>query len=53
LLAEYERMDQAPVVPHANIVAFVHDRKLHGRHWVGRRASPGVGTRSSTRTVDD
>ena len=31
LLAEYERMDHAPVVPHADVVAFVHDRKLHGR----------------------
>jgi len=24
-------MDQAPVVSHAEVVAFVHDRKLHGR----------------------
>jgi predicted nucleic acid-binding protein len=31
LLAEYERMDQAPVVPHADVVAFVRDRKLQGR----------------------
>jgi predicted nucleic acid-binding protein len=31
LLAEYERMDQAPVVPHADVVAFVRHRKLHGR----------------------
>jgi predicted nucleic acid-binding protein len=31
LLAEYERMDQAPVVPHGDVVAFVRDRKLHGR----------------------
>ena len=31
LLAEYERMDQAPVVPHADVVALVGDRKLHGR----------------------
>jgi predicted nucleic acid-binding protein len=31
LLAEYERMDQAPVVPHADVVAFVRARKLHGR----------------------
>jgi predicted nucleic acid-binding protein len=36
LLADYERMDQAPVVPHADVVAFVRDRKLHGRGvgWV-------------------
>lgn len=36
LLADYERMDQAPVVPHSDVVAFVHDRKLHGRGigWV-------------------
>jgi predicted nucleic acid-binding protein len=31
LLAEYERMDQAPVVQHADVVAFARDRKLHGR----------------------
>jgi predicted nucleic acid-binding protein len=31
LLAEYERMDHAPVVPHADVVAFVRDRRLHGR----------------------
>jgi predicted nucleic acid-binding protein len=31
LLASYERMDRAPVVPHADVVAFVRDRKLHGR----------------------
>lgn len=31
LLANYERMVQAPVVPHAEVVAFVRDRKLNGR----------------------
>jgi hypothetical protein len=31
LLVEYERMDQAPVVPHTDVVAFVRDRALHGR----------------------
>lgn len=31
LLANYERMDQAPVVPHPEVVAFVRDRKLNGR----------------------
>jgi hypothetical protein len=31
LLANYEQMDQAPMVPHAEVVAFVRDRKLHGR----------------------
>jgi len=31
LLANYERMDQAPVVPHCDVIAFVRDRKLHGR----------------------
>jgi len=31
LLAEYERMDHAPVVPHADVVAFVRDCKLNGR----------------------
>ena len=31
LLANDEQMDQAPVVPHAEVVAFVRARKLHGR----------------------
>jgi hypothetical protein len=31
LLAEYERMDQSRVVPQADVVDFVRDRKLHGR----------------------
>ncbi|MGH9160791.1 MAG: type II toxin-antitoxin system VapC family toxin [Vicinamibacteraceae bacterium] len=31
LLANYECMDQAQVVPHSDVVAFVRDRKLHGR----------------------
>jgi len=31
LLANYERMEQALVVPHAEVIAFVRDRKLHGR----------------------
>jgi predicted nucleic acid-binding protein len=31
LLVNYERMDQAPLVPHAEVVAFVRDRKLNGR----------------------
>ncbi len=31
LLADYEGMDQAPVVPHSEVVAFVRHRKLHGR----------------------
>lgn len=31
LLANYERMDQAPLVPHADVVAFVRGRKLSGR----------------------
>src|SRR5262245_31253992 len=30
-LASYEQMDQAPIVTHSEIVAFVRDRKLHGR----------------------
>lgn len=35
-LASYERMDQAPVVPHADVVTFVRERKLHGRgiSWI-------------------
>jgi predicted nucleic acid-binding protein len=31
LLANYERMDRAPVIAHSDVVAFVRDRKLHGR----------------------
>jgi predicted nucleic acid-binding protein len=31
LLVNYERMDQAQLVSHPEIVAFVRDRKLHGR----------------------
>lgn len=31
LLADYERMHHAPVVPHEDVVEFVHDRRLHGR----------------------
>jgi predicted nucleic acid-binding protein len=31
LLADYEQMHQAPVVPHADVVAFVQERRLHGR----------------------
>lgn len=31
LLANCERMDQAPLVPHAEVVAFVRHRKLNGR----------------------
>ena len=36
LLASYAQMDQSPVVPHDEVVAFVRDRKLHGRGigWV-------------------
>ena len=31
LLAAYERMHQAAMVPHRDLVAFVRDRGLHGR----------------------
>jgi predicted nucleic acid-binding protein len=36
LLVHYERMHQAPVVPHSEVVAFVRARRLHGRGigWV-------------------
>jgi len=36
LLATYERMEQAAIVPHREVVTFVRDRKLHGRGigWV-------------------
>jgi predicted nucleic acid-binding protein len=36
LLADYEQMHQAPVVPDADVVAFVRDRRLRGRGigWV-------------------
>jgi len=30
-LANYERIHHAPLVPHAEVVEFVHDRKLNGR----------------------
>lgn len=30
LLANYEQMHQAPVVPHLDVVEFVRDRRLHG-----------------------
>ena len=31
LLAAYERIQQAPTVPHRDVVAFVRARDLHGR----------------------
>jgi predicted nucleic acid-binding protein len=31
LLEAYEQMHQAPLVPHADVVAFVRGRRLHGR----------------------
>jgi predicted nucleic acid-binding protein len=31
LLANYEQMHQAPTVPQRDVVAFVRDRRLHGR----------------------
>jgi predicted nucleic acid-binding protein len=31
LLSNYERIDRAPLVPHAEVVAFVRDRRLNGR----------------------
>jgi predicted nucleic acid-binding protein len=31
LLANYEQMHQAPLVPHRELVAFVLGRRLHGR----------------------
>jgi predicted nucleic acid-binding protein len=36
LLADYSQMHHAPVVPHGDVVAFVRDRRLHGRGigWV-------------------
>src|SRR6187549_2212463 len=36
LLADYDRMDRAPLVSHAEVVAFVRERKLNGRGigWV-------------------
>jgi hypothetical protein len=30
-LADYQRMDPSPLVPHAEVVAFVRDRKLNAR----------------------
>jgi len=31
LLADYQQMHQAPGVPHEDVVAFVRERRLHGR----------------------
>jgi predicted nucleic acid-binding protein len=31
LLAHYEQMHQASIVPHSEVVAFVRERRLHGR----------------------
>jgi predicted nucleic acid-binding protein len=31
LLDDYERLHQAPTVPHREVVAFVRERRLHGR----------------------
>ncbi len=31
LLESYQRMHQAPLVPHAEVAAFVRDRRLNGR----------------------
>ena len=31
MLADYEQMHRAPSVPHADVVRFVRDRRLHGR----------------------
>jgi len=50
MLADYERMHQAPVVPHADVVEFVRDRRLHGRGvgWIDAHllASPLLDTLS-------
>lgn len=34
LLASYEKMHQASLVPHGDVVAFVRARHLHGLGWV-------------------
>ena len=31
LLSDYDHMHKAPLVPHADVVAFVRHRRLHGR----------------------
>jgi hypothetical protein len=31
LLGGYQQMHQAPVLPHSDVVAFVRERRLHGR----------------------
>ena len=31
LLTDYEQMHRAPIVTHGDVVAFVRDRRLHGR----------------------
>src|SRR5436309_14059509 len=44
LLADYERMHQAPVVPHADVVELVRDRRLHGRGvgWINAHLWPSA-----------
>ncbi len=39
LLADYERMHQADMVPHGDVVGFVRDRRLHGKGagWIDIR----------------
>jgi predicted nucleic acid-binding protein len=55
LLANYERITQAPLVPPAEVVAFVRDRRLNGRGigWIDAHllASALVG-RSGLWTAD-
>jgi hypothetical protein len=37
LLTDYEQMDQAPLVPHSEVVTFVRNRRLRGCGigWIG------------------
>lgn len=45
-------MDQAEVVPHREIVAFVLDRRLHGLGSADRHPSAGISYRRENQLVD-
>jgi hypothetical protein len=51
---DYEQMHQAPLVPHADVVAFVRGRQLHGRGigWIeGARSFLRVGNKTAFSSV--
>jgi predicted nucleic acid-binding protein len=53
LLAGYEKMHQAPVVAHGEVVALVRGRNLYGRgRRMDRPSSAGLGNRRTPAVVD-